>query len=156
MEKNKKLIPSDLEPNLIEELLKKHMGGGDENGSFESKKNGSAYASINIEDILLRTNIQGLINELDSQEIKNLKVKVKDLLEKDTIKALKYIKSKIMEDSSLFDDITGLIARYNRIDKYLNKGLVSYAEAHLEFTKIDNSVIMIINEIDKQDLNKHS
>ena len=87
----------------------------------------------------------------ESSTIRQLKVKIKNILEKDTVKALKEIKKNIGEETSLFDDVIGLISRYNRVDKYVMKGVIAYEDAHKEFTKIDNSVIMLINEIDEDD-----
>lgn len=100
------------------------------------------------------TNIEALIHKYDTKEIRQLKVKVKEILETNTVKALKELKNQLKDDCSLFDDLTGLIARYNRIDQYLRKGLIPYSEAHMEFTKIDNSAIMAVNEIDENDLKK--
>ena len=98
------------------------------------------------------SNIENLINKYSPVSILKIKNKIKNILEKDTIKSLKELKRLLNSDSALIDDITRLIATYNRIDKYLHKGTINYADAHIEFTKIDNSALMLVNELDEEDL----
>ena len=93
-----------------------------------------------------------LIRKYDSKEIRKLKTRIKGLVEKNALKALRELKKLLREDRSLYDDVVGLIARYNRIDRYLNKGTVPYSEARLEFTRIDNAVLVMVNELEKDDL----
>lgn len=93
-----------------------------------------------------------LIRKYDSKEIRKLKSRIKGQVEKNALKALRELKKVLREDRSLFDDVVGLIARYNRIDRYLNKGIVPYSEARLEFTRIDNAVLVMVNELEEDDL----
>ncbi len=152
-EKNKLRI------NLISEMVEAFLKSDGKLDSIEVKELTTKLINL-IESTSPTTGdmsiveIEALVQKYDSAEIRALKLDIKEILEKDTIKAMKELKNRLRDDCSLFDDITGLIARYNRIDKYLHKGTIKYGDAHIEFTKIDNSVIMMVNEVGKDDLKK--
>jgi hypothetical protein len=88
----------------------------------------------------------------ENDKIKALRSKVKNLLEKDTLKALQELKKQLKEDCPIFNEVIILIATYNRTHKYLLKGTINYQEALIEFNKVDNSVILMTDEIETDDL----
>lgn len=143
--------------NLTSEMVEAILKNNGKFDSIETKELTSKLINLiqstspRIENISI-AEIEALVQKYDSVEMRQLKLRVKEILEKDTIKAMKELKKRLKDDCSLFDDITGLIARYNRMDKYLHKGTIKYNDAHMEFTKIDNSIMMMVNEIGKEDL----
>jgi hypothetical protein len=80
------------------------------------------------------------------------KNQIKDLLIEDLGKALQSLKNKLKTHTETYDDLIGLFARYNRMTRYLQKGVLDIPAAESEFVKIENAVIFVLNRLDREDL----
>lgn len=84
--------------------------------------------------------------------ILTVKTQIKDLLVQDLGSALDLLKSKLKAHSEVYDDLIGLFARYNRMTRYLQKGILDIPSAESEFVKIENAVIFTLNRLKADDL----
>jgi len=90
--------------------------------------------------------------KIASEKKAKLKSKIKEILQKDSLKALEELRNSIIEDNPLFNQVILSIATYNRINKFLLSGTINFQDAHQEFTKIDNAILYMIDEVEEEDL----
>ena len=85
-------------------------------------------------------------------QMHSLKREVKNLLEKDTLKALKELQQNLKINCDLYNDVTSLIARYNRTNQFLYENVINYREANLDFNKVVKSFLFLLDELNEMDL----
>lgn len=93
-----------------------------------------------------------LSEDLVSEKLLKIQAHLKETLINDPGKTLRDLQKIVRADSPLFDDIILLLERQNRLTKNLQKGLIDYPDSEIEFTKISNTTIFIINSLEENDL----
>jgi hypothetical protein len=87
-----------------------------------------------------------------AQKLTQLKITAKDLLVADLIDALLFLKSQLRPNCEAYDEVIIAHERSNRINKALQKSLISFNEADLLLNQIVNSVVFTINNLKESDL----
>lgn len=134
----------ELPPELTKKLINlvSNVLSNDNSGRL------SVYDSINEE-----TYIESIEENID-QILREFRVEVKNKLVKKFDEAVSMVKKKLNPDSSKYDDIIKLQCRYNRVNSIFIEGRLDYPSADLEFTKIENTFIYLINNVELEDLKK--
>lgn len=101
-------------------------------------------------------NVTGLVNKENNKNemLLNLRTEIKEFIIFDLGKALTEFKKRLETHSSTFDSIILLLAKFNRIGQSRHQGLIAFQEAELEFTKIENAVMYMVNNLEKDEINK--
>lgn len=82
----------------------------------------------------------------------HLQQELKSLLEGSLEKAVRQLMKSVRQDTEVFDDLTLEQARLTDIEKRFNKGLLEQDIYHVELNKIRESILMLINDLQEEDL----
>jgi len=129
--------------SLIIELLKKLI---------ENLEKGEDYQELLIGLVPLLSNEKITTNNDQSKKLISIRNKIKKIIQKDVIKALQTFRDTIKEGSSVYNEVTLLIAAYNRTHKYLTKGLIKFEDASIEFARVDNTLLLLVDDLEESDL----
>lgn len=88
-----------------------------------------------------------LVAENSDKFLKEFRVNIKDKLVKKFDMAVAMAKEKLNPDCEKYDDIIKLQSRYNRVNSIFIEGRLDYQTADLEFNKIENTFIILINDM---------
>ena len=128
---------------LIIELLKQLI---------ENLEKGEDYGDLLLGLIPLLGATKSVIQSQESEKLSSFKRQIKKIIEKDALKALATFKSNLHENSATYNEVTILIAAYNRTHQYLTKGIIKFEISLLEFTRIDNAILLILDDLEEMDL----
>lgn len=92
------------------------------------------------------------LSSLSSQDLKKLKIELKELLLKDHKKILDKLKKLIRTESEKFDEIVLLLLRYKELQAAKTKGIISFTESGNELRNINNSILLLINTLEIEHL----
>ncbi len=86
------------------------------------------------------------------EDLKNLKIELKELLLKDHKKVLAKLKSLIETESEKFDEIVLLLLRFKEYQAAKAKGIITFTESGNELRNINNSILVLINTLEIEHL----
>lgn len=82
----------------------------------------------------------------------HLQQEFKSLLEGSLDSAVRQLMKSVRQDTTVFDDLTFEQARLTDIEKRFNKSLLTQANYDVESNKIRESILMLINDLQEEDL----
>ena len=129
--------------SLIIELLRKLI---------ENLEKGEDYQDLLIGLVPLLGNAKITLDYNNSKKLISTRSNIKKIIEKDVLKALQTFKKSIKTDSSVYNEITLLITAHNRTHQYLTKGLIKYEDALIEFARVDNTLLLLLDNLEEEDL----
>lgn len=101
-----------------------------------------------------KINEKSFLNKISqNEELFSFKLKIKEAIVEGFTGAIDELKTHIIPNNTVYDDIIGLSARYNRIYGSFQRGIIDFKTADLELTKIENTLIYIVNNLNDSDLN---
>jgi hypothetical protein len=151
MENEMQNISIELPANLAEQLYNAFSKGEISKSEAQSKIANFITTSQKDRFQAIDENLY-LTVKSENEVLNKIKIEAKELLIADLENALKLVKLKLKPHTQTFDDIIGLFARYNRINKFLHKGVIDFHTADLEITKIENAVIFIVNGLNSSEI----
>lgn len=100
-------------------------------------------------------NEEKYIRQISTDEkLFSFKLKIKEVIIKGFSEAVEELKIYVIPNNGVYDDIIALSARYNRIYGAFQRGIIDFRTADLELTKIENTLLYIVNNLREGDLNE--
>jgi hypothetical protein len=135
-----------LTPDLVEKLIQGMADGQLENQNL-----------ANIQFQSTQSDSETLLKAIDlarnkSEKLLKVRIKIKNLLTTDHQKALSELKNCLVEHCDSYDSSILLLAKFNRILQAAYQGQITFQDAELEFSKIDNAVIFTLKNLTEDDL----
>lgn len=91
--------------------------------------------------------------EINSNEkLNRYKYEIKEFLVSDLKKAIDRFKEILKNHSDTFDSIILLAAKNHRINQAKHKNVISFQEAEIEISKIENAVMYMVNNMNEDEL----
>lgn len=104
--------------------------------------------NTNVKDVF--SLIQPVENNVENKSIKSIKIEIKNTLIDNTSKAINMLKDSIIPECERFDQLIGLMSRYNRVNTSFHAGIVDYELYDREVTRIVNNFLYIVNSIEDE------
>jgi len=106
------------------------------------------------------TNSQKFIvasQQIDEEISSNVKLneyknEIKEFLITDLKKAIERLREILKNHSDTFDSIVLLAAKNNRVNQARHKNIISFQDAELEISKIENAVMYMVNNMTENEL----
>lgn len=136
-----------LTPELLEELLREELNSV---RLFELLVKYQEFASKSNEG---KPENPLPLNQLqEAFSLHNFKKSIKDTLMNNAGKALNALIDCLIPHTNTSDKVVGLLTRYNRINQWMQLGMVGFQYADTELVKIEHAIIYIVNNLEESDI----
>jgi Effector-associated domain 11 len=85
----------------------------------------------------------------------SLQKQIKQLLMSDLEETMRTFLGRLNEESECYDKTILFISKYKRVKQSQMQGLITFQEAELEITRIENGIIYLVNELKMSELNSN-